>query len=110
MGCPVLDSFLRGGILVPALTEIAGNSAAGKTQLCLQLSLCVQLPRQQGGLEGGAVYVCTEDAFPTKRLQQLVEVFTARPGCSRTIQQLTDAIFIEHCATTVSLQLVLYGW
>ena len=42
---------------------------------------------------------CTEDAFPTKRLQQLVEVFTGR-GCSSQ-QQLTDAIFIEHCATTV---------
>ena len=30
-------------------------SAAGKTQLCLQLSLTVQLPCQMGGLEAGGL-------------------------------------------------------
>ena len=52
-GCPVLDGLLRGGLVVPGLNEIAGVSAAGKTQLCLQLCLTVQLPRELGGLEGG---------------------------------------------------------
>ena len=52
-GCPHLDSFLNGGLPVPALNEVAGTSAAGKTQLCLQLCLTVQLPRQEGGLDGG---------------------------------------------------------
>lgn len=101
VGCPVLDRFLRGGLLVPMVTEFAGNSAAGKTQLCLQLCLTAQLPRQQGGLVGGAVYVCTEDAFPTKRLQQLVQTFSCHES-SLSYQQLTDSIFVEHCATTVS--------
>ena len=49
----MLDSTLRGGLLVPGVIEIAGTSAAGKTQLCLQLCLTVQLPRDEGGLEGG---------------------------------------------------------
>ena len=40
-------------MLVPGLTEVAGTSAAGKTQFCLQLCLTVQLPRKHGGLEGG---------------------------------------------------------
>lgn len=52
-GCPLLDKALHGGLLVPGVTEIAGTSAAGKTQLCLQLCLTVQLPREKGGLEGG---------------------------------------------------------
>ena len=100
LGCPVIDRLLRGGILVPGLTELAGTSAAGKTQLCLQLSLTVQLPRQHGGLGGKAVFVSTEDAFPTKRLQQLVERFDAARGLL-SHQQLTDGIFVEHSATTV---------
>ena len=53
MGCGLLDSSLRGGLLVPGLTEISGTSAAGKTQLCLQLCLTSQLPREQGGLDAG---------------------------------------------------------
>ena len=51
-GCPILDSQL-GGVLVPGVTELSGVSAAGKTQLCLQLSLMVQLSQRQGGLDGG---------------------------------------------------------
>lgn len=52
-GCPLLDRFLRGGILVPGLTEIVGESSSGKTQFCLQLCLAVQLPSKLGGLHGG---------------------------------------------------------
>ena len=47
---------------MPGVTEVAGTSAAGKTQLCLQLSLTAQLPPQRGGLEAGtlASYVRTQ--------------------------------------------------
>ena len=58
----MLDCSLRGGFLVPGLTEIAGTSAAGKTQLCLQLCLTVQLPRTHGGLDGGNLVTC--QGFP----------------------------------------------
>lgn len=62
VGCDMLDCSLRGGFLVPGLTEIAGTSAAGKTQLCLQLCLTVQLPRTHGGLDGGNLVTC--QGFP----------------------------------------------
>ena len=52
-GCPILDDQLGGGVLVPGVTELSGVSAAGKTQLCLQLSLVTQLANGQGGLNGG---------------------------------------------------------
>jgi len=35
------------------ITEIAGESASGKTQLCLQLCLTVQLSHDNGGLNAG---------------------------------------------------------
>lgn len=45
--------FFSGGIISRGITEIAGESASGKTQFCLQLSLTVQLPEENGGLAGG---------------------------------------------------------
>jgi RecA/RadA recombinase len=53
VGCSKLDGFLRGGIAVQGITEIAGESSSGKTQLCLQMALTVQYPVTYGGLSGG---------------------------------------------------------
>lgn len=53
VGCPVLDQLLRGGLLVGGVTELSGESGAGKTQLALQLCLSVQYPAQYGGLDSG---------------------------------------------------------
>lgn len=53
VGCPVLDELLRGGLPVGGVTELAGESGAGKTQLALQLCLSVQYPTQHGGLNSG---------------------------------------------------------
>lgn len=49
----------------------AGEAAASKTQLCLQLLLSAQLPQQFGGLDGAAVYVYTEGDPAMRRLHQL---------------------------------------
>nr|WJJ45684.1 DNA repair protein XRCC3 [Alvinella pompejana]8GJA_B Chain B, XRCC3 [Alvinella pompejana]8GJA_D Chain D, XRCC3 [Alvinella pompejana]8GJA_F Chain F, XRCC3 [Alvinella pompejana] len=98
-GCQQLDSFLRGGILTRTLTEIAGESASGKTQLCMQLCLTVQLPEQMGGLGGGAVYICTEDVFPNKRLVQMISQLKQRAHDVKVKDIcFTDNIFIEHAA------------
>ena len=56
-GCSTIDEALGGGILSRGVTEIAGESGAGKTQICLQLCLTVQLPRSNGGLGGGSVQI-----------------------------------------------------
>ena len=104
MGCPILDQYLQGGILPQAVTEVAGTSAAGKTQLCLQLSLIVQLPLEYGGLKGRAVHISTEGALPSGRLQQLCEAVVHRYtelGLSK--QLLMDNVLIQHCATVQTL-------
>lgn len=51
--CPILDGLMRGGLPLRGITELAGESAAGKTQFCLQLCLSVQYPRENGGLNSG---------------------------------------------------------
>lgn len=40
-GCSEIDSCLEGGIPVQGVTELSGESSAGKTQLGLQLLLQV---------------------------------------------------------------------
>ncbi|MEM1909975.1 MAG: ATPase domain-containing protein, partial [Thermofilaceae archaeon] len=59
-GVKSIDELLGGGLRVGDVYEFAGEFGTGKTQLCHQLSVTVQLPRERGGLSGGAVYIDTE--------------------------------------------------
>ncbi|XP_053345233.1 DNA repair protein XRCC3 isoform X1 [Clarias gariepinus] len=106
--CPVLDGLLCGGLPLQGITELAGESAAGKTQFGLQLSLSVQYPREHGGLGAGAVYICTEDPFPIKRLRQLITQQSrlrpdVPPALIRSLR-FSDNIYIEHTADLEALQ------
>nr|XP_058147097.1 DNA repair protein XRCC3 isoform X3 [Dasypus novemcinctus] len=106
LGCPVLDALLRGGLPLDGITELAGRSAAGKTQLALQLCLAVQLPPHHGGLDAGAVYICTEDAFPSRRLQQLIarqpQLRTDVPAALVARTRFGSRVFVEHVADVVT--------
>ncbi|XP_066044997.1 DNA repair protein XRCC3 [Chamaea fasciata] len=112
LGCSVLDNLLKGGIPLVGITELAGESSAGKTQISLQLCLCVQYPYKYGGLESGAVYICTEDVFPSKRLQQLIDqqhklradvpaeiIQKIRFGNSIFVEQAADLDTFQQCIT-----------
>ncbi|MBN3287436.1 XRCC3 protein, partial [Polyodon spathula] len=111
LGCPVMDSLLRGGIPLLGIVEIAGESSAGKTQICMQLCLSVQYPRKYGGLEAGAVYICTEDTFPTKRLQQMSSLqHKLRPEVpADVLKSITfcDNIYVEHAGDVDSLNVCI---
>ncbi|NWU80493.1 XRCC3 protein, partial [Onychorhynchus coronatus] len=108
LGCSVLDNLLKGGVPLVGITELAGESSAGKTQISLQLCLCVQYPYKYGGLESGAVYICTEDAFPSKRLQQLIgQQHKLRADVPAEIIQkikFGNSIFVEHAADLDTFQ------
>lgn len=96
-GCLKLDEVLNGGLPTRGIIEISGESGSGKSQLCMQLSLTVQYPLQSGGLNGGAVFISTEEYFSSKRLQQLILNFPSKyykdPKRSITF---SDNIFVEH--------------
>ena len=72
-GSKELDELLGGGIYTGEITEISGEFATGKTQLCFQLSINVQLPPEEGGLEGGVYYIDTEGTFSSTRIAQIAE-------------------------------------
>ncbi|HUU77796.1 MAG TPA: DNA repair and recombination protein RadA [candidate division Zixibacteria bacterium] len=66
-----LDNLLGGGIFTGEITEISGEFATGKTQLCFQLSVNVQLSEDQGGLDGTVYYIDTEGTFSSTRVAQI---------------------------------------
>ncbi|KAH8678113.1 DNA repair protein RAD57 [Xylariales sp. PMI_506] len=66
-----LDRALGGGIPAGYITEITGESGAGKTQFLLTLLLSVQLPPPYG-LGRPALYISTEAPLSTKRLSQIL--------------------------------------
>jgi len=70
-GSQNLDDLLIGGIEPGAVTELFGEYRTGKTQLAHQLCVNVQLSYEEGGLEGGALYIDTEGTFRPERLIQM---------------------------------------
>lgn len=64
-----LDRALNGGIARGHLTEIVGESAAGKTQFLLTLLLSVQLSTDDNT---SALYISTEAPLQTTRLMQIL--------------------------------------
>ncbi|KNE55802.1 hypothetical protein, variant 1 [Allomyces macrogynus ATCC 38327] len=98
-GDATLDAFLDGGLLCPGVTEIAGASGAGKTQLCLQLVCQAQRDASEGGLNGGTMYISTESRFPVERLTELAR--------TRTHHFSTDAVLIESVLELELLQHLL---
>ena len=72
-GCKALDNLLLGGIETGSITEFIGEYGAGKTQICHQLSVMVQLPRDLGGLEAKAIYLDTEGTFRPERIVQIAK-------------------------------------
>ncbi|XP_043258404.1 DNA repair protein XRCC3-like [Colletes gigas] len=102
-GCLKFDALLQGGITTRGITQIYGAASTGKTQLALQLCLTVQLPVAEGGFAAGAVYICTECVFPSRRLQQLIKKL--EPAKKHGING--DLIFVEHVSSINELEICL---
>ncbi|XP_044142358.1 DNA repair protein RAD51 homolog 3-like isoform X3 [Bufo gargarizans] len=66
--CSALDEVLGGGVPLAKVTEICGPPGVGKTQLCMQLAVDVQIPECFGGVDGETVYIDTENGFLVERL------------------------------------------
>ncbi len=78
-GTKNLDQLFGGGIETGGITELFGEFRTGKTQICHQLSVTVQLPEELGGLGGEAVYIDTEGTFRPERLVPIAERFALEP-------------------------------
>jgi DNA repair protein RadA len=70
-GSEALDKIVDGGLETQTITEFYGEYGSGKSQICHQLCVNVQLPPERGGLNGAALYVDTENTFRLERIAQM---------------------------------------
>jgi len=70
-GSKALDKLVDGGLETQTITEFYGEYGSGKSQICHQLCVNVQLPPERGGLDGAALYVDTENTFRLERIVQM---------------------------------------
>ena len=74
-GSSNLDKLLGNGVETGSITEIFGEFRTGKTQLCHTLCVTCQLPIEQGGGAGMAMYIDTEGTFRPERLIPIAQRF-----------------------------------
>ena len=72
-GSKALDKIVDGGLETQTITEFYGEYGSGKSQMCHQLCINVQLPPEKGGLNGGVLYVDTENTFRLERIIQMAK-------------------------------------
>ena len=78
-GSKELDNLLGGGFESDSITELFGEFRTGKTQICHTLCVTCQLPRNEGGGEGKAIYIDTEGTFRPEKLAPIAERFGLDP-------------------------------
>lgn len=79
-GSRLLDELLGGGLETQTITEFYGEYGSGKSQICHQLCVNVQLPPERGGLGGAVLYIDTENTFRTERIVQMARHLDLDPG------------------------------
>ncbi|MEM1515279.1 MAG: DNA repair and recombination protein RadA [Candidatus Bathyarchaeia archaeon] len=72
-GSKKLDELLGGGLETQTITEFYGEYGTGKSQIAHQACVNVQLPPERGGLDGGALYIDTENTFRPERIVQMAK-------------------------------------
>jgi DNA repair protein RAD51 len=78
-GSKELNSIMQGGFETGSITELFGEFRTGKTQLCHTICVTCQLPLEQGGGAGKALYIDTEGTFRPKRIRAIAARYNLRP-------------------------------
>ena len=75
VGSKGFNDLIAGGIETQSITEVFGEFGSGKSQISHELAVTVQLPVEQGGLDGECVFVDTENTFRPERIEQIANAF-----------------------------------
>jgi len=85
-----LDELVGGGLETQTITEFYGEFGVGKSILCHQLAVNVQLPEDKGGLNGAALYIDTENTFRSEWIVRMAKSLGLDP-----IQVAKNIIYSE---------------
>jgi DNA repair protein RadA len=87
-----LDEILGFGVEFGTITEVFGKSGCGKTQLCHQLCVNVQLSQEKGGVGGNSLYLDLKGDFRPERILEM--------GISLKIKNPLNYVFYERVYST----------
>ena len=100
-GTNCLDTLFDGGIETRALTEVYGEFGCGKTQFAHTMSVMVQKSKEEGGLEGGVLYIDTEGTFRPERIVQIAQAHDMDP------EKILDNIIVARAYNSAHQVLIL---
>jgi len=100
-GTNCLDTLFGGGVETQALTEVYGEFGCGKTQFAHTMSVMVQKSKEEGGLEGGVLYIDTENTFRPERIVSIAQAHEMDP------EKVLDNIIVARAYNSAHQILIL---
>ena len=100
-GTECLDTLFGGGVETQALTEVYGEFGCGKTQFCHTMCVQVQKPKEEGGLEGGVLYIDSENTFRPERIVSIANANGLDP------ERILDNIIVARAYNSSHQMLIL---
>ncbi|HXV51406.1 MAG TPA: DNA repair and recombination protein RadA [Nitrosopumilaceae archaeon] len=100
-GTNCLDLLFDGGVETQALTEVYGEFGSGKTQFCHTMCVNVQKTKEQGGQDGGVLYIDTENTFRPERIVSIAKANGMDP------EKVLDRIIVARAYNSAHQILIL---
>ena len=95
-GSENVDDLMDGGITTGRVTELFGGFKSGKTNTVNTLCVTVQLPKEQGGLNGDVIYIDTEGTFSKAKVARIARRFGLDPEKTLSRIHLAKVYSADH--------------
>ncbi len=100
-GTNALDTLFDGGVETQAVTEVYGEFGSGKTQFCHTMCVNVQRSKEEGGLDGGVLYIDTENTFRPERIVSIAKAKGMDP------EKVLDRIIVAKAYNSAHQELII---
>jgi DNA repair protein RadA len=87
-----IAEYNNGGVRCGETYEFFGAFRSGKSQICHQLAVTVQLPEELGGLGKKAIYIDSEGTFSPSRIIQIALRFKEEKGWDKDVNEVLKDI------------------
>ena len=113
-GSAALDDLFGGGVETGQIYELYGEYRTGKTQVCLQLCVSAQLPREMGGLNIdneepiNVLYLDTNRTFRPERVISVTRRWEGELDVKEVLQsvQVVDIVNSDHLLLFLETKLI----
>ncbi|MCE7734349.1 MAG: DNA repair and recombination protein RadA [Candidatus Heimdallarchaeota archaeon] len=96
------------GIIAGNTYEYFGKFRTGKSQICHQLCVTIQLPVHLGGIAKKAIYIDTEGTFSPSRIVNIVSRFNRETDCNFQIEEVLKNIKYARAMNSDQQRAIVY--